>query len=107
MRASARDVPQLRPYYRQSACSSSWSATSKMLCFAPQHATGAATCRRAAVSARLLLSLQPLKLLWSESVRHPHIHSDAIEHGHSPHKAPIAHMAQRSEEILLIAQTCT
>ena len=23
--------------------------------------------------ARLLLSLQPLKLLWGESVRHPHI----------------------------------
>src|SRR5262249_26247366 len=100
--------PRLRPYYRQSACSSSWSATSKMLCIAPQHATGAATCRRVAVPALpLLLSLQPLKLLWSERVRHPHIHSDAIEHGHSPHKAPIAHMAQRSEEILLIAQTCT
>src|SRR5262249_49558828 len=74
MRASARDVPRLQPYYRQSACSSSWSATSKMLRIAPQHATGAATCRRAAAPARApLLSLQPLKLLWGESVRHPHI----------------------------------
>ena len=51
---------------------------------APQQATGAATCRRAAaLRARLLLSLQPLKLLWGESVRYPHMHSDAIEHGHS------------------------
>src|SRR5262249_11080094 len=44
------------------------------LAASPQHATGAATCRRAQLlGACLLLSLQPLKLLWGGSVRHPHI----------------------------------
>src|SRR5262249_49182035 len=66
--------PDYNPIIGKARACSSLSATSKMLRIAPQHTTGAATCRRAAAPASApLLSLQPLKLLWGESVRHPHI----------------------------------